>query len=98
SFGGFMLHLLIGIILLIFAIDFIKILVELFTIGTEKTVKCKACSGQITSSSLKCHLCGTFQEKKWKKLNKISSYVEKLWERKMVRVIKKTNFWNGNNQ
>lgn len=93
-----MWQFLMAIVIVIFAIEFIRIIVELFTLGAVKKVKCKGCSGQIESSFLKCHLCGTFLEINSKKLNKFSSYVEKLSERKLNRVIKKINFWNGDYQ
>jgi hypothetical protein len=93
-----MWQLLMAIVILLFSMEFIRIIVELFKLGAVKKVKCKACSGQIDSSYLKCDLCGTFLEIKTKKLNKFSSYVEKLSERKLHRVIKKINFWNGDYQ
>jgi hypothetical protein len=90
-----MWQFLMAIVILLFVIEFIRIIVELFRLGSVKKVKCKGCSGLIDSSYLKCGLCGTFLEIKTKKLNKFSSYVEKLSERKLDRVIKKINFWNG---
>jgi hypothetical protein len=90
-----MWHFLMGIVILLFVIEFIRIIVELTKLGDVKKVKCKECSGLIDSSYLKCDLCGTFLEIKSKKLGKFSSYAEKLFERKLHRVIKKINFWNG---
>jgi hypothetical protein len=93
-----MWQLLMAMVILFFTIEFIRIIVELFKLGSVKKVKCKECSGIIDSSILKCDLCGTFLEIKSKNLDKFSSFVEKLFERKLHRVIKKINFWNGDYQ
>lgn len=89
-----MWQLLMGIVILLFTIEFIRIIVKLVTLEVVKKTKCKACTGEIDSSLLKCNLCGTFLDVKSEKLNKFSSYVEKLSERKLHRVIKKINFWH----
>jgi Holliday junction resolvase-like predicted endonuclease len=90
-----MWQILMAIVILLFAIEFIRIIVQLLTLGVVKKTNCKACSGEIDSSLLKCNLCGTFLEVKSEKINKFSSYVEKISERKLHRVIKKINFWHG---
>jgi Holliday junction resolvase-like predicted endonuclease len=90
-----MWQLLMAIVILLFSIEFIRIIVQLLTLGKVKKTKCKACLGEIDSSLLICNVCGTFLEVKSEKLNKFSSYVEKLSERKLHRVIKKINFWHG---
>jgi hypothetical protein len=90
-----MWQILMAIVILLFTIEFIRIIVQLFKLGVVKKTKCKACSGEIDSSLLKCNLCGSFLEINSEKINKFFSYVEKLSERKLHRVIKKINFWHG---
>ncbi|MFD2442516.1 hypothetical protein ACFSO7_00655 [Bacillus sp. CGMCC 1.16607] len=90
------MNLILGIIIcLYFIYEIVKVVFGLLTIGSMKKIKCKECFKQIDSSLIKCNVCGTFLDKKWKKQLKVMSYLENRHHVRMNNYIKRNNFFKG---